>query len=89
MVEIYLAYLLICGYEGNCEMFKDVSGTSTTISDCRKKLDEAWIRVREYPKDVEATAVGKFSFVDDPRGFCINSPVKGNVFKVIHSKYNL
>lgn len=88
MVEIYLAYILVCGYEGHCKMFQDITGVSYSISDCQKKIDDMWIRIRKYPKSVESTEVGKFSFVEYPRGFCVFSFIPKKA-QSIEKKYSL
>lgn len=88
MVEVYLAYLLICGFEGNCKMFGDKTSRSFAIADCQKKLDEMWVRVRAHPKGVEKSLGEKFSFVETPRGFCLHSDTKDQI-ATVSEYYNL
>lgn len=70
-------------------MFRDTSGASSTIHNCQKKIDHMWQRLKKYPKAVESTPVGKFSFVDTPRGFCILKSEKRGSWEVVFEKYNL
>jgi hypothetical protein len=89
MAEIYLAYILICGYGGNCKMFQDITGNSDALTSCHKKLDHMWERIKTNPKGVESTEVGKFSFIQNPRGFCMYPPQSEDPITAIHKRYTL
>lgn len=88
-VELYLAYILICGYEGKCEKFYDTTGMATSISDCHKRIQHMWDRTRNNPKFVESALDQKFSFVEEPRGFCILVGTDYADLEIIEVKYNL
>lgn len=88
MVEVYLIFVLVCGYGGECSLFKD-KGYAYSIADCQKKIDNMWIRIRENPKVVERTEVGKFSFVTEPRGFCIHKSKTESPYTLMRKLYDL
>lgn len=88
MVEIYLVFILVCGYDGECGLFKD-KGYAYTLQECHRKIDHMWIRIRAKPKGVERTKVGKFSFVVEPRGFCIHRDYEESPYTLMRKRYKL
>lgn len=70
MLETFVAYMLICGLEGTCKMFKDQKVPSVTVAACQVKLDNMWKRVKGAPGAVEKY-VGKLDMSQTPRGYCL------------------
>jgi hypothetical protein len=72
MIKYFIAIMFVCGVGGECGLYQDLKGPSSSIEECRVKLDALWQRILVSPDAVNK--LGEFSHDQfEHKGFCIDS----------------